>query len=277
MGISAVIIAKDEADRIRPCLNSVDWAEEILVVLDDTTTDATEQICHAAGAKVLRHPWLGYSRQRQLALESAGQEWVLMIDADERVTPELRAEIQTLLASPSPCEAYSINRRTLLWGREIRCRYPDTQLRLFRRTAGYYPDCAVHEGWVGKCPQAPHGRLNSDLLHDSYRSFLHLVKKFDEYAELAAGDLARSGRDINLRLAVWRACFTFCKYHLFKGGIRDGAPGLAYNLAHAYYVFLKYARAYELRLHPPGDARQPEIIPSSATSTSDRQQEVSIR
>jgi glycosyltransferase involved in cell wall biosynthesis len=271
MGVSALIIAKDEADRIRPCLNSVTWADEIIAVVDDATTDDTAAICRHAGARVLELPWMGYSRQRQRALESVTQEWVLMIDADERATAELRDEIRGIIGNGSPHDAYYVNRRTLLWNREIRCRYPDEQTRFFRRDKGYFPERAVHEGWTPLTPGTSVGHLTHDLVHDSYRSFLHLVNKFDEYAELAAQDILNSGRPVSIGLALRRSCFTFFKYHILKGGLFDGPPGLVYNLAHAYYVFLKYARAYEMTVQQrsPGHplAVTPPVEPTREVST----------
>ncbi len=272
MGVSALIIAKDEADRIRPCLNSITWVDEIVAVVDDSTTDDTAAICRRAGARVIELPWMGYARQRQRALEAVSQEWVLMIDADERTTAELRDEIRALIVDHPQHDAYYVNRRTLLWNREIRCRYPDETTRFFRRDAGYFPERAVHEGWTPLTPGIPVGHLKRDLIHDSYRSFLHLVDKFDEYAELAAQDILASGRPVSINLAWRRSLFTFFKYHVLKGGLFDGSAGLVYNLAHAYYVFLKYARAYEMTVQQgspglPLPVSQPAVDPPREVSS----------
>ena len=246
MGVSVIIIAANEADRIGPCLESVSWVDEIVVVVDAASTDGTAELCRQAGARVVSQPWLGFGRQRQVALDAATQEWVLVVDADERVTPQLRAVIQTTLAAPPAFAAYKVPRALVFWGRNLRCRYPDYNIRFFRRDAGFYASLLVHESWDPHDRALPIGILPGDILHDSERNLTYLVTKLSQYAELGAHELLKRKRVTSLLPAFAESSLNFLKYHILRGGFLDGIPGLVYNLAHSYYFFHKYARAYEI-------------------------------
>ena len=245
MGVSVILLARDEADRIPACLESVQWADEIVVVVDAATKDDTAAICRAAGARVIEQPWQGFSKQWQTALDAATQEWVLMIAADERVNPALRDSIQAVVNQGTPYTVFEVQLYNLFWGRLLTCRY-DYHLRLFRAGAGYICDKEVHEGWLPHDPQAPKSRLKGYLIHDSFRDFTHLMTKLGSYAELNAREITKHRRVTSIAPAIIHACGTFLKYHFVKGGFRDGVAGLVYNLAHAVYTFHKYAKAYEL-------------------------------
>jgi glycosyltransferase involved in cell wall biosynthesis len=254
MGFSAVLVAKDEADRIGPCLASLAWAEEIVVVVDAATTDDTAALCQQAGARVFHEPWRGFAGQFQFALDQATQDWVLMLAADERVTPELATELQALAAGATGPACMEVPIRTVFWRRGLSGHYPDYHLRVCRRGAAHIPPRLIHEALVPIDPQGAVGRLQGDILHESYRDLSHYLAKLVQYAELGAQQLHQERPVTNIGKAWRHACFDFVKYYFLKGGIRDGAPGLVYDALHAGYVFLKYARAYELsrQAAPPG-------------------------
>jgi len=261
MGVSVIMIAANEADRIGSCLESIAWADEIVVVVDAASTDHTAEICRQAGARVIIQPWLGFGRQRQVSLDAATQEWVLVIDADERVTPELRNTIRTLLALTPEFAAYKVPRALVFWGRKLRCRYPDYNIRFYRRDAGFYASLLVHESWDPHDRRLPIGVLQGDILHESERNVTSLVSKLSQYAELGAFEVLKRKRVTSLLPALVESSLNFIKYQLLRGGFLDGVPGLVYNLAHSYYFFHKYARAYEIyreQLQEKPVARLPE-------------------
>ncbi|MEI6521262.1 MAG: glycosyltransferase family 2 protein [bacterium] len=246
MGICALLLAKNEADRIIPCLESLKWVDQVVVVVDAATTDETVQICKSFGAEVVIHHWLGFAAQLRFGLEYVKQDWVLRIDADEQVSTPLRDKILHLLANKTSYVGYEINTCNLFWGRKLRAFYPDSHLRLFRTDAGHFPDKAVHEAWVPLDPKARLGHLNGDLIHNSYRSLAHCVEKWTSYAQLSAKDLAKKGPTRSIGIAIGDSLLDFIKYYILKGGFLDGAAGLTYSLVHAYYMYLRHASAYEI-------------------------------
>ncbi len=245
MGVSAIIIAKDEADRIGPCLESVNWADEVIVVIDSATTDDTEALCRQAGARVVLQPWQGFTRQWQTALDVAASDWVLMLAADERVSANLRDQIQTVLRKDPQYTAYQVSICRIFWDRRIRSEYPNYHIRLFRRGTGRIAVRRVHEAWEPHDSTAVIGTLSGDILHYSDRDLTHCIRKFCRYAELGAEEVAQKRPVRSLVPAVAHALGAFLKYYVLKGGFRDGSAGLAYHLGIAFYEFYKYALAYE--------------------------------
>lgn len=245
--VSIILLARDEADRIGPCLDSAAWADEVVVVVDAATTDDTADICRAAGAKVTVQAWQGFSAQWQTALDAATCDWIFMMASDERMTPELASAIRAAVPT-SDCTGYEVPIGNLFWGRVLRCRYPDFHLRLFRRGAGHISKREVHEGWEPDDPAAKIGRLHGDLIHDSYRDLSHYMQKMLAYAELGARQIVKTRKIRSIRPAILNSLVNFLKYQVLKGGFRDGAAGLVYNVAHSIYVFHKYAKAYELTM-----------------------------
>lgn len=245
MGISAFILAKNEADCILLCLDSLKWVEQIVVIVDEATTDGTAEICRQAGAEVIVQPWLGFSAQAQLGLDLAQHDWVLRVDADETVSPALRDELLKLVDTQTSYDAFKIPSRNFFWGRELRCLYPNRKVRLFRRGAGYFSAKAVHEEWIPHVATASIGRLKGDFYHDGYRNLPEFVNTMTRYAELAADDILERGPVRSIWPAIGDFLWDFFKYHIIKRGFLDGAAGLTYNLGHAYYMYLRYAIAYE--------------------------------
>jgi glycosyltransferase involved in cell wall biosynthesis len=242
-GISSIVITFNEQERIQACLESVASFSDEIIVVDSHSTDATVDIARKFATRVIEHDWLGYGRQKQLALEAATRPWVFSIDADEVASPELQAEIRSL---PLDCDGYEVARPVWYLGRWIRHSgwYPGYVLRLFPKERGSFTGDAVHESVR---VTGPTRRLRGDLLHYSYRDVAHHVAKMNEFTTLSAGQMYGEGRRAGLGSLVVRPWLEFHKVYLLKRGFLDGFPGLVVSILHAFYVFLKYAKLWELR------------------------------
>ena len=246
MTLSALIIARDEEGNIVPCIQSLaGLADEVLVAVDSRTADRTLELARDAGAKAFSVEWQGYGPTKNLALERAAGDWVLWIDADERATPELSAEIRKCLASSGELAAFAVPRQAYFLGRWIRhCGwYPGYVARLFRRGRARFDDKAVHEGLQ---IDGPVGRLARPLLHFTDPDLRHYLEKFNLYTTLAAQELNRRGRRARLSDILVRPPAFFAKMYLLKLGFLDGLEGLALCLLSAHYVLVKYLKLWEL-------------------------------
>ena len=242
--LSAVIIAKDAADRLPACLSSLDFCDEILVV-DSGSDDATVGIARAAGARVIETHWRGYGPQKQFAVGQAAHDWVLCVDADERVSDALRAAILAVLPA-STFFAYRLARCNRFMGRYLRHGegYPDWNLRLFHRAHARWSDDAVHEHVIA---DGPVGTLAGDLLHDSAESLERYLEKQNRYSSLAAeAALARGERSSAARLLL-SPLARFFKFYVLRQGFRDGLPGLAHILIGCWASFAKHAKMLALQ------------------------------
>ncbi|HZI18411.1 MAG TPA: glycosyltransferase family 2 protein [Pyrinomonadaceae bacterium] len=250
MKISAVIITNNEAEHIRDACESVAWADEIVVV-DSHSTDATREIARDCGARVIERDWPGFARQKQFAAESAAHEWVFSLDADERVSPELRRSIEALRAAPPETLApgYRVARRSFYMGRWIRGGgwYPDYQLRLWDRRRGRWEGAHVHES-VKMEEGTRVETLAGDLHHYSVRDASHHHRMIgDRYAPLAARQMFEAGRRTSpLRIAA-AAPSAFVRSLVLKGGFRDGLAGLAIASFAAHHAFLKHILLWEMQ------------------------------
>lgn len=250
MKISATIITFNEAAHIRAACESVAWADEVLVV-DSESTDATREIAAECGARVITRAWSGFAAQKQFAAEAAAHEWVFSLDADERVSAELRAAIEDLLYTSDAqlSDGYRVARRSFYMGRWIRGGgwYPDWQLRLYRRARGRWTGAYIHES-VKMDEGARVSNLSGDLLHYSVRDASHHHRMIGErYAPLAARQMFEQGRRTSpLRIAVASPAAFFRSYVL-KGGFRDGLAGLAIARFAAHHAFLKNLLLWELQ------------------------------
>lgn len=241
--LSVIVITLNEERHIAACLESVAWAGEIVVV-DSQSQDATAAIARQYTDHLFIEKFRGYSGQKNFALDQAHGEWILWLDADERVTPELAAEIRRTIAT-EPVEAgFEIPRRAFFLGRWIRhCGwYPGHVLRLFRRDSGRFDDRQVHETLL---LQGRRGRLTADLDHYTDDSLEHYFWKFNRYTSLAAGEVAARKKRIGGVTIIFRPLHTWVKMYLLKQGFRDGAHGLMLCLLSAAYVAAKYAKARE--------------------------------
>lgn len=247
--ISACVIARNEADRIADCLRSLAWCQE-LVLVDSHSTDSTRAIAASLGARVIERDWPGYALQKDFAVRAASHDWVLCVDADERVSPALQAEIEALRDSGFPGHAgWEMPRRTWYLGRWIRhgTWYPDYCLRLFDRRRGRWvshPRYAVHERVQldGTC-----GRLRAALHHFPYRTLGDHLRTIDHYTTIIAEGLHASGRRAALSDLVLRPQAAFLGFYLLRMGFLDGWRGLLLAYLHAHYTRMKYAKMLVLQ------------------------------
>jgi (heptosyl)LPS beta-1,4-glucosyltransferase len=244
--LSIVMIAKNAADLLPDCLASVAWADEI-VLLDSGSEDATPDVARAAGVKVYTNTdWQGYGLQRQRAQSYATGDYVLMIDTDERITPELRQSIQNVLNAPAPGAVYSIARRNYFLGHFMRHSgwYPDRVTRLYARTEYQYNDNRVHESLA--CDDAQVIALNGDLLHLTCRDFASFQQKQLNYATTWAQERHQRGKKTSLTGIFAHTLGAFLKTLLLRGGVLDGKQGWLLAVVNAQYTFNKYTELWAL-------------------------------
>ncbi len=238
--LSVILITKNEAANIRDCLESVSWADEIIVV-DSGSSDDTVSLAREMGAKVYEHAdWPGFGPQKNRALSYATHDWVLSIDADERATPELRDEIARVLESPQ-ADGYEISRLSNFCGRFMLHSgwHPDYVLRLFRRDQGRFSDALVHESvqMSGK-----KGRLQYSLLHFSYADFEDVIGKLNNYSSAAATMLQQRGKKGGLGTALLHGFWAFFRTYFLRAGFLDGREGVMLaimNAENSYYRYIK--------------------------------------
>ncbi|WP_421081313.1 glycosyltransferase family 2 protein [Serratia fonticola] len=244
--LSVVMIAKNEAELLSECLQSVAWADEI-IVLDSGSSDGSVALAESLGAKVFTHTdWQGFGKQRQKAQSYATQDYVLMIDADERVTPELRHAIEQVLANADDNVVYSLGRRNLFLGRFMRHSgwYPDRVNRLYANQRYRYNDDLVHESLnTGGAKVVP---LQGDLLHLTCRDFFAFQRKQLHYAEQWAIQRHQAGKRCGYLSILTHTLGAFCKTWLLRAGFLDGKQGLLLAVVNAQYTFNKYAALWAL-------------------------------
>ena len=240
---SAVIITLNAEAHIKACLKSVAFANEILVV-DSGSTDATMELARRHGARVIQQDWLGFGKQKQFAASRAGHDWVLSLDADERVSPELRESILEALKSPR-FMAYRMPRRNRFMGRWLKHGegYPDLSLRLFHRAHANWSDDPIHEKVVARTEI---GALRGDLLHESENGIADYLAKQNRYTTLQAETLYRNGKQSRLPRLLLSPLLRFIKFYFLRLGFLDGLPGLVHIVIGCFNSFLKYAKLAEL-------------------------------
>jgi glycosyltransferase involved in cell wall biosynthesis len=244
-GLTAIVITKNEAAHITAALQSVAWADERIVV-DSRSGDETVALARGAGARVEVRDWPGYGAQRNHAGALAAHDWILAIDADERVSAPLAEEIRRLLRGTPADVGYRIPRVTRYLGRWIRSTdwYPDWQLRLYDRRHARWNDWPVHESVEA---DGRVGRLTAELEHHAYRDLAHHLDTINRYTTLAATRLVSLGRRAGPVSATGHAAFAFLRNYVLRHGFTDGAPGLIVSAMNAYYVWLKLLKAWELQ------------------------------
>jgi len=244
--ISAVLITHNEAENLPDCLASLqDWVDEIVVV-DNHSSDDTVRIAQQHGAKVLQTPdWPGFGVQKNRALDLATCDWVLSIDADERVTPKLMAEIQAILATEPMLKAYEIPRLSWYCGKFIRHAgwRPDFVLRLFERDSARFSDDLVHERVV---PTGNVGQLKHALLHYSYRNFSQVLHKVNAYSSASAQQAFASGKRSSVAGALGHGAWAFFRTYVLRAGFLDGSHGLALSISNAQTSYYKYLKLWQM-------------------------------
>ncbi len=243
--LSVILITKNEVANIRDCLQSVSWADEILVV-DSGSTDGTADIAREMGAQVhVYADWPGFGPQKNRALSYASKDWIFSIDADERVTQELRIELEQAMGK-AVSDGYYCPRLSQFCGKFVHHSgwYPDYVLRLFRRESGRFSDSLVHESVLLTGTAA---KLKTPLLHYSYLTARDVERKVEHYSNAAAQQMMQAGRKSNLLDALVRAGWAFVRTYVLRLGILDGATGWNIACMNARTTFLKYRKLEALR------------------------------
>ncbi len=238
--LSVIVITRNEAANIRDCLLSVSWADELIVV-DSGSTDDTARIAREMGAQVyVLTDWPGFGPQKNRALSYAGKDWVFSIDADERVTPELRNEIEMAMRQDKAA-GYYCPRLSQFCGKFVRHSgwYPDYVLRLFKREAGKFSDSLVHESVL---IQGNTARLATPLLHYSYLTTQDVERKVEQYSTAAAQQMFHFGKRAGLARAAISAGWAFLRTYIMRLGLLDGSAGLKIAHMNARTTYLKYRK-----------------------------------
>ena len=240
--LSVAIITLNAASQLEACLQSVRFADEVVVV-DSGSTDGTPALAERHGARVIHQDWLGFGPQKQFAVDAARHDWVLCLDADERVSPALQAAIENALENPSTA-AFRFPRCNRFLGRYLRYGegYPDWSLRLFDRRQAHWSNDAVHE------KVETNGRvadLNGDLQHDSAESLATYLAKQNRYTTLAAEMALAAGKRASVGRIAFSPLVRFIKFYFIRQGFRDGLPGLIHIAIGCFNSFMKYSKMLE--------------------------------
>lgn len=257
MKISATVITLNEEANIRAACESLAWADEIIIV-DSESVDHTREIASQCGARVITREWPGFTQQKQFATEQSSHEWVFSLDADERVSDDLRSSLEALRVRRTDqlADGYLIARRSFYQGRWIRGGgwYPDRQLRLFRKSQGHWEGKHIHES-VKMSAASRIETLSGDILHYSVRNAAHHHKMIGErYAPLGARQMFEAGRRTSPFQIASAAPAAFLRSYVLKFGWRDGLAGLSIASFAAHHAFLKHLMLFELQKRE--DSRQ---------------------
>jgi glycosyltransferase involved in cell wall biosynthesis len=244
--ISVTIITHNEAAHLAAALESIAWADEIVVV-DSGSTDGTPDIGRGVGARVELREWPGYAAQKNYAASLAKHDWVFSLDADERVSPDLATALQAWRTTTPATAASRVARVSWYLGRWLRSTdwYPDPQVRLYDRRVGTWQTRRVHESVLVK---GTVGTLRGELLHYPYESVSDHLQRIDRYTSLAALDLHDTGRRASAARLLLHPPAAFLRNYLLRGGIRDGRAGLTVSLLNATYVLMKHVKLLELEI-----------------------------
>ncbi len=256
MTLSVAIVAMDEEANIGRTLASVRWAEEIVLV-DSGSKDRTCEIAREYGARVVVEPWRGYVAQKQYAIDLCTKDWVLLLDADEEVSPGLAEEIRAAVADPNAATGYRLPRKNLFLGRWMKHGgfYPDPKLRLFKRGQGFVTGHDPHDRCELKpgLPKAPQQTLQfkNAMVHYTYPTLSLYIAHMNRYSSLGAQlAVAEGHRSFSFADIVVRPLATFIYNYVVRLGFLDGREGLLLHLYHAVYVSWKYAKAWEMSRKP---------------------------
>lgn len=248
--IASLIITKNEEANIQDCLASVAWTAE-RVVVDAESSDRTAELARVAGARVIVRPWPGFGVQKNFGMDQVSTEWILIVDADERIPASLQREIlsQTAGWKPGDPVAYEIPRRNHFYGAWVRHAgvYPDYQIRLLRRGTARYNDVPVHENLI---IQGPIGRLTNPMDHFTELRIRDHFRKFGLYTTLAAQEKGKTVHSVNASDLLFRPLVVFFKSYALKKGCLDGVRGLIVCVFASMYTFVKYAKLWETTGNP---------------------------
>lgn len=249
--VSAVVIAYNDEPNMRPCLESLKWADELIVV-DSYSTDATETISREYTDKVFQHEFSGFGRLRNEAVAHATHDWIFSLDTDERATEELQQEIRAQLERGPDARAFFVPRRNYFLRRWIKRSgwYPDyRQPQFFHKDHMRYQEDLVHESFL---LDGRPGYLRAHVEQYPFRDVDHYLMKMDRYSTLMAEEMVKRGRRFHAHQLFSHPLFTFLKMYGLRRGFLDGKPGLILAGLYAYYTFVKYAKLWELRRNGEG-------------------------
>ena len=240
MKISAIIITKDEEHSIRECLQSISWVDEIIVV-DSESKDQTLKICKEFRAKIFTKSWQGFGPQKNEAIKHAKYKWILSIDADEIITPELKKEIIAITKSNNPSEAYSICRRSFYCGRLIKFSgwQSDFVVRFFQKKFCKFSNDLVHEKVLVNGVTL---KTKSYMIHNAFENFEEVIKKINVYSSLSASMFYKKNRKSSLKKAILHAFWSFIKTYIFKLGFLDGKYGFMLSISNAEGTYYRYIK-----------------------------------
>ena len=266
-GISACIISYNEESNIGDCIDSVAWCDEVVVV-DAFSRDRTTEIARKRGACVIENEWSGHVTQKNIALDAARCEWVIALDCDERVTPQLKETILGLLKTAQDVSGYFIARKICYLGRWLEHGgwFPEWRLRLFLRNRGRWvgidPHDTVHvEGGTARIAPQGRGADAAVILHYSFHSLTHQLSVLERYTEIQAGELFRSGRRVNPADLTVRPMWRFVRSYVVRRGFLDGTSGFHMAINNAYSAYMKYARLWEMQRGLAGPRSKEEVVP----------------
>jgi len=244
--LSVILITKNEAHNLQDCLDSIAGIAREIIVVDSGSTDGTLEIARTAGAKIIQTTsWPGFGPQKNIALDAATCDWVLSLDADERLTEDLRAQIRAAVETAS-FNGYEMPRLSYFCGKPVRhCGwYPDYIVRLVRRVKARFSENLVHESLIA---QGPVGRLAAPLLHYSYRSMQDVERKIESYSAAGAQQMHARGKHTDHLQAMVHGAWAFLRTYIFKLGLLDGVTGYRIACMNMRASYLKYAKLLALQ------------------------------
>jgi (heptosyl)LPS beta-1,4-glucosyltransferase len=250
MPLSVAIITQDEEDRLPDCLKSVSFGDEVLVV-DSGSKDATVDIARSFGCRVISEPWRGYAKQKQFAVDTCHNDWVLILDADERIPEETAERIKEIFSLPAQeCAGYSFPRKNLFHDRWIRhCGWwPDRIVRLVDRRQGRFSDHLVHESWVS---DGNIKNLDVAIEHHSFRNYSDFLEKMETYSTLAASEMQEKGRRAGWWSPISHGLWMFFRTYFLELGVGEGFDGFIISVLNAGGSFMKYAKLREANMQGP--------------------------
>lgn len=247
MKISVVIVAYNEELNIGRCLESVKDIADEMIVVDSISNDKTAVIARSMGAIVIEQPFLGYVEQKNFATSKAKNDWVLSLDADEALSPELRESIQSISSDPA-ADGYSMNRFNNYCGTWVRHSgwYPDAKLRLYNRRKGAWSGVNPHDRYMMN-PGSNAIHLRGDLLHYSYTNLSDHLKQIDHFSRIGAFAMHEKGSQSSIAKIIYKPLSRFLRHYIVKAGFLDGLTGFIIAINGAYAVFMKYLRLYYLQ------------------------------